>query len=160
MLTKNLLFKFAALMFITLLLVGLPASLYAAGNDTWQPSLPPAGQGSVVWTNHFGQGWELFVDLEGSLYKIPEKSNDIPGRLQLDLAPGTYTYTASVPGVGAATQTVEVKPGRVINLSLAGRVEIKENNHRNDDDEEKFAVEPLTYNEVLVYQEDVTNQAR
>src|SRR5262245_48658464 len=160
MLTKNFLFKFATLIFITLLLVGLPASLYAAGNDTWQPTLPAAGKGSVVWTNHFGQGWEFFLDLEGSLYKIPEKSNDIPGRLQLDLAPGTYTYTASVPGVGSATQIVEVKPGRVINLSFAGRVEIKENNHRNDDDEEKFAVEPLTYDQVLVYQEDVTNQAR
>jgi hypothetical protein len=160
MLGRNLLLKISALMLVALFLVGLPASISAAGNDTWRPNLPPAGTGSVVWTNHFGQGAELILDLEGTLYKVAEKTNDIPGRLQLNLAPGTYTYTASVPGVGAAGRTVEVVAGRVINLSFVGRVEIKEDNHRSDDDEDKFAFEPLTYDEVLVYQEDITDQAR
>jgi len=92
--------------------------------------------------------------------KISEKSNDIPGRLQLNLAPGAYTYTASVPGVGSASHTVEVVAGRVINLSFVGRVEIKDDNHRSKDEAEDQPAELVTYNEVLVYQEDVTNQAR
>ena len=160
MLVRNLLFKISSLKLVALFLVGLPASISAAGNDNWRPDLPAAGLGSVVWTNHFGQGGVLTLDLEGELYKISEKSNDIPGRLQLDLAPGTYTYTASVPPVGSVTRTVEVTAGRIINLSFAGRVEIKHDNHRGKNAAENQPAELPTYDEVLVYQEDVTNQAQ
>jgi hypothetical protein len=41
-----------------------------------------------------------------------------------------------------------------------GWVELKESNHRNDEDEDQHAFEPLTYDQVLVYQEDITGQAR
>lgn len=159
MLVRNLLFKISSLMLVALFLVGLPASISAA-TDTWRPNLPAAGKGSVIWTNHLGLGGGLILDLEGTLYQVAPKTNDIPGRLQLDLAPGTYTYTASVPPIGAVTRTVEVTAGRVVNLSFAGRVEIKHDNHRGEDAAENQPAELQTYDEVLVYQEDVTNQAQ
>jgi hypothetical protein len=159
MLTRNLLIKFVAVVFVALMLAGLPASISAA-DDTWRPTLPPAGMGSVVLTNHFGQGREVILDLEGTLYKIPAKANDIPGRLQLNLAPDTYTYTASVAAVGAANRTVDVVAGQVINLSFVGHVEVKADNHRSKIEAEDQPAELVTYDDVLVYQEDITSQAQ
>jgi hypothetical protein len=119
MLPRTLLFKFAALIFVAIMLVALPASSYAAQVDTWQPSQPPAGMGSVVFINHTGQGAALTVDLAGTLYNVPDKANDIPGRVQVNLPPGTYAFTADAFNF-ATSRTVEVKAGQVIGLNFMG----------------------------------------
>src|SRR5262245_10714171 len=156
MLTKNFLFKFAAMLFVALMLVGLPASSFAAGNDIWQPKLPPVGIGSVVWTNHVGLGGVLSVDLDGTLYKVTEKSNDIPGRLQLNLTPGTYTYTASYPAAGSASRTIEVVAGKITELSFVNEQVISARCFEPDraDDTCKPGWK------VIVSQADITNQAQ
>jgi hypothetical protein len=78
--------------------------------DTWQPATAMAGQGSLVWVNYNGD--ELTVDLNGQLYKVPPVANSIPGRLQTDVAPGSYLYTASIP-YGSLNGEVTVVPGEV-----------------------------------------------
>lgn len=84
--------------------------------DTWQPAPPPASKGSLVWINHSGQD-EVTVDLNGQVYKVPPKTNDIPGRLQVDVDPGTYQYSASIPS-NALSGEVTVTAGEVIGLSV------------------------------------------
>jgi hypothetical protein len=158
MLTKNFLFKFVALILVVLSLVGLPAGSYAAGNDTWQPKLPPAGLGSVVFVNHIGQGGELTVDLEGTIYTVSEKANDIPGRLQLNLAPGTYAFTANIPNTGIASRTVEVVAGKVIALNFVG-VGSQLVVH-NSGDSDKGTSRSYKNTDLTVVYDDISNQAR
>jgi hypothetical protein len=84
--------------------------------DTWQPAATTPGLGSVVWTNYYGNN-ELTIDLEGTLYKVPPQTNDVPGRLQLDLPPGLYRYTVSVPN-GSLNGQVNIIAGQVTGLSI------------------------------------------
>ena len=60
------------------------------------------------------------LDLAGTIYTVSEKVNDIPGRLQLELAPGVYAFTANIPGTGIASRTVEVVAGKVTALHFVG----------------------------------------
>ncbi len=85
--------------------------------DTWQPAPAPPGQGSLVWINYTGTD-ELTVDLNGQLYKVPPQANEIPGRLQVDVPPGLYTYTASVPN-GSINGQVAVITGQVLGLEVS-----------------------------------------
>jgi hypothetical protein len=93
-----------------------PVSEPAPVEDTWLPSAAPPGQGSLVWINQVGD--ELTVDLNGQLYKVPPKSGTIPGRLQVDVSPGNYTYTASVPG-GSINSEVSLNGGQVLGVNIS-----------------------------------------
>ena len=156
--TKNLFFKFAALLLVVLTLVGSPTGSLAAGNDTWQPELPSTGMGSVVFVNHIGEEGELTLDLGGTIYKVSEKANDIPGRLQLDLAPGTYTFTAHIPNIGIANRTVEVVAGKVTALNFVG-VGNQAVVH-NSSDSDKGTSQSTKNTDLVVVYDDITNQAQ
>ena len=84
--------------------------------ETWQPAPPVPGQGSLVWMNYGGID-ELTIDLNGQLYKAPPQSGETPGRLQIDVAPGLYRYTASVPN-GSLNGELTVAAGQIIGLSI------------------------------------------
>ena len=84
--------------------------------DNWQPTAPMPGQGSIVWINYGGVD-ELTVDLEGQIYKVPPESNGIPGRLQVDVSPGTHSYTVSVP-YGSASNDINVQAGQVVGVNV------------------------------------------
>ena len=160
MLTKNLFFKFAALLLVALTLIGLlPARSFAAGNDTWQPDLPSTGLGSVVFINHIGQGGELTLDLNGTLYTVSEKANDIPGRLQLNLTPGTYAFTAHIPGTGIANRTVEVVAGKVTALNFVGVGSQLVVHNNSDESDDKSTTRSHKNTDLAVVYEDITNQA-
>lgn len=119
--------------------------------DTWQPAPASAGQGSLVWINHGGPD-QLTVDLAGQLYQVPPKANDIPGRLQIEVAPGFYRYTASLPN-GSLNGEVTVSAGQVIGLNIIpGQRETPEYDVGDTYD-------PLTQIELSLYQEDLTAQA-
>jgi hypothetical protein len=157
MLPRNLLFKFAALLFVAVLLVGLPASVYAAQTDTWQPNQPPAGMGSVVFITHIGQGGGLTVDLAGTIYQVPDKANDVPGRLQINLAPGNYAFTTSALGL-ATTHSVDVVAGKVTGISFSGanpQLVV-----HNTSDEDKATTQSYKFTDLAVVFEDITNQVR
>jgi hypothetical protein len=84
--------------------------------DTWQPATPASGKASLVFVNYTGD--ELTVDLNGQLYRVPPAANTLPGRSQLEVDPGTYRYTASVPG-GSLNDEVTVGPGQVMGLTIS-----------------------------------------
>ncbi len=83
--------------------------------DTWQPAAATPMMGSLVWVNHIGD--ELTLDLNGTLYKVLPKANELPGRLQIDVAPGDYRYTASVPA-GSLNGELTMISGEVIALNI------------------------------------------
>lgn len=85
--------------------------------DTWQPVAPMSGQGSIVWINYGGVD-ELTIDLAGQLYKAPPQSNGIPGRLQIDVPPGFYRYTVSVP-YGSASGEINLQAGQVVGINVS-----------------------------------------
>jgi hypothetical protein len=160
MLPRNLLFKFAALLLVAVMLVGLPATIYAAQTDAWQPNRPSPGMGSVVFINHIGQGGALTVDLAGTLYQVPDKANDMPGRVQINLAPGTYAFTADAFNF-ATSRTVEVTAGQVIGLNFLGvGSELVALNSNEEKDENAHDSRIFKFTDLGVVFEDITNQAQ
>jgi hypothetical protein len=161
---------------------GTAASQTAAINE-WHPARPAAGMGSLVLTNYFGKGGQLTVDLErGHLvsvredqkntdefivdwqnhYTVSEETNGIPSRMQINLAPGTYRYTASVPDVGTVNRTIDVAAGQVIGLGFYGGspTEVVHNHSQSHGDNTKHTDVSYDFKELLVAQEDMTAQAR
>lgn len=118
--------------------------------DTWQPAAAPPGQASIAWINYIGD--ELTVDLNGQIYKVPPMTNDVPGRLETVVAPGEYTYTASVPN-GSLNSKLTMVAGEVRGLSFSGAL-AKEIEY---DIGEKF--DPLPDFNMKVTEEDLTAQA-
>jgi len=84
----------------------------AATRSPLQPI--PAGLGALVLDNYIGE--ELVVDLGGSLYRVPAN-----GRLQVNLAPGEYAYSASA-GISGTNSTVEVRAGAYTGLGFSREV--------------------------------------
>jgi hypothetical protein len=84
--------------------------------DTWQPAAAAPGQASLVFVNYAPD--ELTVDINGLLYKVAPPTPNIPGRLQVDLPPGDYRYTASIPA-GSLNAEITVAAGQVIGLNIS-----------------------------------------
>jgi hypothetical protein len=88
--------------------------------DNWQPVAAAPGQGSIAWSNYNRD--ELTVDLNGTLYKVPPAANSIPGHLQIDVAPGLYRYTASVP-YGSLNGEITVVTGQITGLNISAKLQ-------------------------------------
>jgi hypothetical protein len=174
MLKRNVLLRFSSVMLATWLLAGTPAIIYAqqpdggktmtqAAVNEWYPARPPAGMGGLVWLNYNGKGDELTVDLNGTLYKVSEATNNGPGYLQTNLAPGTYTYTASVPDIGAISRTIDVVAGRVTSLSFYQSdpvmIDIHHSSAHSDNGRQEY-FRPASDNRLVVAEGDMTAQAR
>ncbi len=119
--------------------------------DAWQPAAATPGMGSIVWINYGGDD-ELTVDLAGQLYKIPPKANDIPGRLQIEVSPGFYRYTASVPN-GSLNGEIMLVAGQVASLNIIPGL----GEEPEYDVGEKF--DPLPEVNLEVVEEDLTPRA-
>jgi len=175
MLKRNLVLKLGTLMIAVSALAASPTLIYAHKKDddttvapivlanAAQIARPAAGMGSIVWTNYMGKGDELFVDLAGTQYAVPEETNGIPVRGQISLAPGTYNFTASVPNVGSVTRSIDVAAGHVIGLSFfLGSPNLVNNNHslQPGDVGQHSYITFSDYDQLLMVQGDLTNQAR
>jgi len=175
MLKRNLVLKLGTLMIAVSALAATFTLIYAHKKDddttvapivlanAAQIARPAAGMGSIVWTNYMGKGDELFVDLAGTQYAVPEETNGIPVRGQISLAPGTYNFTASVPNVGSVTRSIDVAAGHVIGLSFfLGSPNLVNNNHslQTGDVGQHSYITFSDYDQLLMVQGDLTNQAR
>jgi hypothetical protein len=119
--------------------------------DSWQPMAAAPGSGSIVWINYSGDD-ELTVDLQGQLYKVPPQADGIPGRLQVDVLPGFYRYTASVP-FGSLNGEVTVMAGQVTGVNIIPGI-------REEpiyEEGEKVEIPPV---DLSLFQEDLTDRAR
>jgi len=117
--------------------------------DAWQPVAPMPGKGSIVWINYSGQD-ELTVDLADQLYKVAPKVNNIPGRLQVDVSPGDYLYTASVP-YGSLNGEINVVAGKVAGLNIIPGI-------REEPDYEVGEKVTLPPVELSLFAEDLTDR--
>jgi hypothetical protein len=136
MLNKNLLLKVSSLLAIGIMLAGTPAlalahspkeahevtgDLAVLGTGNTGPLTTAApGMASVVMTNYFGSGQSLYVTINGVRYEIPAQTGAFANHSQIQLAPGTYAFTASVPDVGDVSRSVDVTAGSVTGLSFYG----------------------------------------
>jgi hypothetical protein len=118
--------------------------------DTWQPVAAAPGKGSIAWINSIGD--EVTVDLNGQIYKVPPLANTLPGRLQIDVSPGNYRYTASVPN-GSLNADLALVPGQVVGLTLSANP-LPEPEY--DVGEEFDFTQPV---EMKLFQEDLTGRA-
>jgi hypothetical protein len=176
MLKTTVLPKFAMLMIAALAFVVSPGIMYAhhpekesvpipftalpAANRITQP---PAGMGSIVWTNYNGGSNELDVDLAGMRFRVPPEANSTPSRVEINLAPGTYSYTASVPGMTEdISRTVDVAAGQVVGLGFySASPDIVVHNHHSlsHSNKQHTSVTRNDFDELLFAQGDLTAQA-
>ena len=83
--------------------------------DNWLPAVAIPGQSSLVWVNYAPD--ELTVDLNGTRYAVAPPQANVPGRLQIDVPPGEYVYTASVP-YGSINGNIVPVVGQVVGLNI------------------------------------------
>ena len=100
-------------------ITGAPASQGALSptpvtpsKPTAAPVSPSAGQGEVVVVNYIGE--TLTFTIDNQQYQIAPNG----GQLTLSLAPGGYTYTASVPS-SSDNGSLDVSAGKTIQISVA-----------------------------------------
>ena len=174
MVQRNVLLKLASLLVVVLLLAALPAASYARGldrRDTLAPvveigtsspiTLPPAGEGSLVFTNFNGGGDELTVALLGVTYKVPANTNGEPTWTQVFLPPGTYSYTGSVPVVGDVNNTIDVQAGQITQLGFVvnGGQTLVDVSTKPAQDNRRTEI-TIIAGDLFVYTADITGRAR
>jgi len=118
--SKSFLLKASSLAVIALM-IGSPAASYAAGPASGL-SLPPAGMGSVDVINYDGGSDTLTVSISGLTFQIPPSlngGNHQWNHAQFNLAPGTYSYTATFPGNDTtASGSVTISAGKITGLGF------------------------------------------
>jgi hypothetical protein len=160
MFNKNLLLRVSSLLVVGLMIATTAGISYAAGPsvdsdnkkdaDDHTPSavmgmgntaalaLPSSGMGSIDLINYDGANETLTVDFAGVTYQIPGSPNGGSGvwnHAQIFLAPGTYNYTASVPGNDTVlNNTIEVVAGKVTSLGFYDNIAETQNGDKGGDD--------------------------
>ena len=118
--SKSFLLKASSLAVIALM-ISSPVASFAAGPASGL-SLPPAGMGSVDVINYDGGSDTLTVSLSGLSFQIPPSlngGNHQWNHVQLNLAPGTYSYTATFPGNDTtASGSVTISAGKITGLGF------------------------------------------
>jgi hypothetical protein len=117
--------------------------------DSWQPVTALPDKGSIVWINHSGQD-ELTVDLDGQLYRVAPQTNNIPGRLQVDVPAGTHRYTASVP-YGSVNGEITLVVGEVAGINVIPEI-------REEPDYEVGEEVEIPPVELSLFEEDLTSR--
>jgi hypothetical protein len=173
MLNKNLLLKVSSLLVIGVMLVGTPAlalahepksqevtgdfAVLGTGN-TGPLTMAAPGMASVVMINYFGSGRSLYVTLDGKRYEIPAQAGASANHSQIQLAPGTYAFTASVPDVGDVTRSIDVTAGSVTGLNFYGGS--PENLLESGDDGGNRPGPAIAFKDLLFAQSDLTGEIR
>ena len=198
MLKRKSLLNFGALLVVVLALASFPAISFARDTDTHRDTgnkpdsdnntltqqfaiatssplaLPSAGQGSLVFINYNGGSEELDVTVQNMLYKVPANVNGQHTWFQVFLAPGTYDYTASVPGAqNAQTNSIDVVAGKVTQLGFVvdgtqTLVKVSDNHTSHEDkdrgsrdsDSGPQTVTTIIPGRLLEYTTDITAQVR
>ncbi len=136
--TKSLLLKASSLAVIVLM-IGSPAASYAAGPASGL-SLPPAGMGSVDVINYDGGSDTLTVSLSGTTFQVPPSlngGNQQWNHVQFNLAPGTYSYSATFPNDDTNAQgNFTVTAGRITGLGFYRNLADDDSSNGKGDDRE------------------------
>ncbi len=117
MLKRNLVLRLVSALAIASAVGLLPAVTYAAGSSA-AITKPPAGMGSVVLINQESGNEALTVNLNGNSYTVPAQGGSSASQVEFNLAPGSYTYNASAPGIAPINESVNVTAGKVTSLTF------------------------------------------
>ena len=130
---RNLFLRFVSMLAVASATGLLPAMAYAAGPSA-AITKPPAGMGSVVLINQDGGSETLSVNLGGTTYTVAPQGGSGSNQVEFNLAPGSYTYSASVPGISAINKSVDVVAGKVTSLSFQDNTADDLNGSQDSDD--------------------------
>ena len=134
MLRKNLFLRFVSTLAVASATGILPAMAYAAGPSA-AIAKPPAGMGSIVLINmDSASGETLTVNVGGTSYTVAPQGGSSPNQVEFNLAPGSYNYTASVPGISAINNSFAVTAGKVTSLSFQDNTADIQNGDQDSDD--------------------------
>ena len=75
------------------------------------PPIPP-GQGALIIINNNGQ--DMNYEISGKLYRVPGN-----GKTVIFLPPGTYNFSATIPGFSGISNTLEIQEGLYLSQSWA-----------------------------------------
>ena len=143
MLKGNLLFlRLVSAMAIGLALASSPAFSYAATGSAL--TLPPAGMGSIVLVNLDGGNETLTVNFGGTIFTVPPQGGVSPNQVEFNLPTGTYSYTASVAGIGSITNSITVVAGRVLSLAFSDNLADLANGDQNGDDQSVITTQVIS----------------
>jgi hypothetical protein len=120
-------------MAIGLAVAGFPGLGYAA--SPFPLSLPPAGLGSVVLVNQDGGNEVLSVNFAGTTYTVAPQGSSSPNQVEFNIPPGTYSYAASVAGIGSVSGSVTIPQGHVISMAFIDNTADLANGDQNADDQ-------------------------
>ncbi len=96
----------------------LPAATYAAGPAAAAITKPPAGMGSIVLINMESGNETLTVNVGSNTYTVAPQGGSGSNQVEFNLAPGSYSYTASAPGIAAVNNSFTVTAGQVTGLTF------------------------------------------
>jgi hypothetical protein len=134
MLKRNLVLRLASALAAASAVGLVPAFAYAAGPSA-AITRPSAGMASVVLINRdTASGETLTVNFGGTTYTIPPQGGSSPNQVEFNLAPGSYDFTASVPGISAISHSINVAAGRVTSLSFQDNTADLQNGDQDADD--------------------------
>jgi hypothetical protein len=112
----------------------LPSAIYAAGPSA-AITRPSAGMASVVLINQdTGKGETLTVTFNSTPYTIAPQGGSSPNQVEFTLAPGSYDFTASVPGITPVSHSIYVAAGKVTSLSFQDNTADLQNADQDADD--------------------------
>ncbi len=117
MLKNNLVLRFVSALAIISATGLLPALAYAAGSGA-AITKPPSGMGSIVLINQESGSETLTVNVNGNTYTVPAQGGSSANQVEFNLAPGSYTYSASVPGIAGINNSFTVTAGMVTGLTF------------------------------------------
>ena len=117
MLRRNLFLRFVSALAVASAIGLLPAFTYAAGPSA-AIAKPPAGMGSVVLINQESGNETLTVNVGGTPYTVAPQGGSGSSQVEFNLAPGSYSYSASAPGIAAINASFTVTAGKVTGLTF------------------------------------------
>ena len=133
MLKRTLLLRLVSALAVASAVGLLPAASYAAGPSA-SLALPPAGLGSIVLINLDKGNEALTVNFGGTTYTVSPQGGSGSNQVEFNLAPGSYNYTASVPGITGISNSISVAAGKVTSLSFQDNTADIQNGDQDSDD--------------------------
>jgi hypothetical protein len=134
MLKRNLVLRLVSALAAVSAIGLLPAAASYAAVPSAAITKPAAGMAGVVLINQdTGKNETLTVTFNGTPYTIaPQGSSS--SQVEFSLAPGSYDFTASVPGIASISHSIYVAADKVTSLSFRDNAADLQNNDQDADD--------------------------
>jgi hypothetical protein len=135
MLRRNLVLRLVSALAAVSAIGLLPAAASYAAGPSAAIARPAAGMASVVLINQdTGKNETLTVTFNGTPYTIAPQGGSSSNQAEFSLAPGSYDFTASVPGITSVSHSIYVAADKVTSLSFRDNPADLQNADQDADD--------------------------